>query len=91
MFQFLQDLLDSLFNILLQNNNSELCDDLVFDALVSDAGTENKAHMLFSACTCSCSDKLLHTHSLAPRSVCGLDQFIRDGMKELGMMTLCIF
>ncbi|XP_070212219.1 dedicator of cytokinesis protein 1-like isoform X7 [Littorina saxatilis] len=32
--KFLQDLLDSLFNILLQNNNSELCDDLVFDALV---------------------------------------------------------
>lgn len=33
--QFLQDLLDSLFNILMQNTNSESCDNLVFDALVS--------------------------------------------------------
>ncbi|XP_025093618.1 LOW QUALITY PROTEIN: dedicator of cytokinesis protein 1-like [Pomacea canaliculata] len=32
--KFLQDLLDSLFNILLQNKNNELCDNLVFDALV---------------------------------------------------------
>ncbi|XP_012940011.1 dedicator of cytokinesis protein 1 isoform X2 [Aplysia californica] len=32
--KFLQDLLDSLFNILMQNTNSELCDNLVFDALV---------------------------------------------------------
>ncbi|XP_076471351.1 dedicator of cytokinesis protein 1-like isoform X3 [Babylonia areolata] len=32
--KFLQDLLDSLFNILLQNTNSELCDNLVFNALV---------------------------------------------------------
>ncbi|XP_041370196.1 dedicator of cytokinesis protein 1-like isoform X4 [Gigantopelta aegis] len=32
--KFLQDLLDSLFNILMQNTNSELCEDLVFDALV---------------------------------------------------------
>ncbi|XP_071089559.1 dedicator of cytokinesis protein 1-like isoform X4 [Haliotis cracherodii] len=32
--KFLQDLLDSLFNILMQNTNSESCDNLVFDALV---------------------------------------------------------
>ncbi|BFY99041.1 hypothetical protein BsWGS_02080 [Bradybaena similaris] len=32
--KFLQDLLDSLFNILMQHNNNELCDNLVFDALV---------------------------------------------------------
>ncbi|XP_059148668.1 dedicator of cytokinesis protein 1-like isoform X3 [Physella acuta] len=32
--KFLQDLLDSLFNILMQHTNSELCDNLVFDALV---------------------------------------------------------
>ncbi|XP_055899924.1 dedicator of cytokinesis protein 1-like isoform X3 [Biomphalaria glabrata] len=32
--KFLQDLLDSLFNILMQHTNNELCDNLVFDALV---------------------------------------------------------
>ncbi|GFR93576.1 dedicator of cytokinesis protein 5 [Elysia marginata] len=32
--KFLQDLLDSLFNILMQNASSELCDNLIFDALI---------------------------------------------------------
>ncbi|GFO14588.1 dedicator of cytokinesis protein 1 [Plakobranchus ocellatus] len=32
--KFLQDLLDSLFNILMQNASSEVCDNLVFDALI---------------------------------------------------------
>ena len=35
-FQFLQDLLDSLFYILMQNMISDLYDNLVFDALVSN-------------------------------------------------------
>ena len=35
--QFLQDLLDSLFYILMQNMISDLYDNLVFDALVSIA------------------------------------------------------
>lgn len=34
-FQFLQDTLDALFNILMQNSDSELYDNLVFEALVS--------------------------------------------------------
>ena len=33
--QFLQDLLDSLFSILMQNTISDVYDNLVFDALVS--------------------------------------------------------
>ena len=33
--QFLQDTLDALFNILMQNSDSDLYDNLVFDALVS--------------------------------------------------------
>jgi len=36
MLQFLQDLLDSLFYILMQNTVSDLYDNLVFDALVSE-------------------------------------------------------
>ncbi|RUS91929.1 hypothetical protein EGW08_000331, partial [Elysia chlorotica] len=32
--KFLQDLLDSLFHILMQNASSELCDNLIFDALI---------------------------------------------------------
>lgn len=35
LLQFLQDLLDSLFYILMQNTVSDLYDNLVFDALVS--------------------------------------------------------
>lgn len=33
--QFLQDTLDALFNILMENSDSDLYDNLVFDALVS--------------------------------------------------------
>lgn len=34
-FQFLQDVLDALFNILMQNSDSDVYDNLVLDALVS--------------------------------------------------------
>ena len=37
--QFLQDTLDALFNILMQNSDSDLYDNLVFDALVSNIYT----------------------------------------------------
>jgi len=33
-FQFLQDTLDALFNILMENSDSDAFDNLVFDALV---------------------------------------------------------
>ncbi|KAH9503217.1 Dedicator of cytokinesis protein 1 [Bulinus truncatus] len=44
--KFLQDLLDSLFNILMQHTNNELCDNLVFDALVYIIGliSDRKYH-----------------------------------------------
>ncbi|CAL1526733.1 unnamed protein product [Lymnaea stagnalis] len=44
--KFLQDLLDSLFNILMQHTNSEICDNLVFDALVYIIGliSDRKYH-----------------------------------------------
>ena len=34
-FQFIHDVLDALFNIFMHNSDSELYDNLVFDALVS--------------------------------------------------------
>lgn len=34
-FQFLQDTLDALFNIMMENSDSDTFDTLVFDALVS--------------------------------------------------------
>ncbi len=37
--KFLQDVLDALFNILMQNSDSDLYDNLVFDALVSRGWT----------------------------------------------------
>lgn len=35
-FQFLQDTLDALFNIMMENSDSDTFDTLVFDALVSE-------------------------------------------------------
>ena len=91
LFQFLQDLLDSLFNILLQNNNSELCDDLVFDALVSDAGTENPKDMQLSPYTTDSIHIHMHrysiAHPLAQTLVQGLAH-LRDGFKELGVTSV---
>ena len=50
--QFLQDTLDALFNILMQNSDSDLYDELVFDALVNTCNANDvmslKAFVLFS-------------------------------------------
>lgn len=44
--QFLQDLLDSLFSILMQNTISDVYDNLVFDALVSIIILHDEAYII---------------------------------------------
>lgn len=44
--QFLQDLLDSLFSILMQNTISDVYDNLVFDALVSIIILQDEAYII---------------------------------------------
>lgn len=42
-FQFLQDTLDALFNIMMENSDSDTFDTLVFDALVSEAADRTRS------------------------------------------------
>lgn len=51
--QFLQDILDALFNIMMEHSHSDAYDILVFDALVRTSGP-NTAHRLLGVLDIHC-------------------------------------